>query len=179
VARQRDRLVLPGAVDSHVHLGIHRDLARAAESETASALAGGFKGRVFIEDVQRRGPGGLQGYHLDGARLPGGADARGGAGVADRRYLSFPKAGLSLQSYAHLATDQVWLDAMWQSLVVAIASTMGCVVLDTFTGVILVHVVTGLPDVVITVSTALATFDPRLEQAARNLARAWGRRSGS
>jgi putative spermidine/putrescine transport system permease protein len=41
--------------------------------------------------------------------------------------------------------------------------------LDTFTGVILVHVVTGFPYVVITVSTALATFDPRLEQAARNL----------
>jgi len=41
--------------------------------------------------------------------------------------------------------------------------------LDTFTGVVLVHVVTGFPYVVITVSTALATFDPRLEQAARNL----------
>ena len=33
----------------------------------------------------------------------------------------------------------------------------------------LVHVVTGFPYVVITVSTALATFDPRLEQAARHL----------
>jgi putative spermidine/putrescine transport system permease protein len=41
--------------------------------------------------------------------------------------------------------------------------------LDTFTGVVLVHVVTGFPYVVITVSTTLATFDPRLEQAARNL----------
>jgi putative spermidine/putrescine transport system permease protein len=35
--------------------------------------------------------------------------------------------------------------------------------------VILVHVVTGVPYVIITVSTALANFDPRLEQAARNL----------
>ncbi len=41
--------------------------------------------------------------------------------------------------------------------------------LDTFTGVILVHVVTSLPYVVITVSASLANFDPRLEQAARNL----------
>jgi putative spermidine/putrescine transport system permease protein len=111
----------------------------------------------------------------------------------------------------------VWLGAMWQSIIVAIASTIGCVVLgtlcavgcwrigtrlaeavralmlmpiivpsivhalgfyrmwidlrllDTFTGVVLVHIVTGFPYVVITVSTTLATFDPRLEQAARNL----------
>jgi putative spermidine/putrescine transport system permease protein len=46
--------------------------------------------------------------------------------------------------------------------------------LDTFTGVILVHVVTGLPYVVITVSTSLANFDPRLEQAARNLGASMG-----
>jgi dihydropyrimidinase/allantoinase len=37
----RDRLVLPGAVDSHFHIGIYRDLATDARSETASALAGG------------------------------------------------------------------------------------------------------------------------------------------
>lgn len=37
----RRRLVLPGAVDSHFHIGIYRDLATDAESETASALAGG------------------------------------------------------------------------------------------------------------------------------------------
>ena len=41
--------------------------------------------------------------------------------------------------------------------------------LDTYTGVILVHAVTGIPYVVVTVSTALASFDARLEQAARNL----------
>lgn len=41
--------------------------------------------------------------------------------------------------------------------------------LDTYTGVIIVHAVTGIPYVVITVSTALASFDLRLEQAARNL----------
>lgn len=41
--------------------------------------------------------------------------------------------------------------------------------LDTYTGVILVHAVTGIPYVVVTVSTALAGFDGRLEQAARNL----------
>ena len=41
--------------------------------------------------------------------------------------------------------------------------------LDSFIGVALTHIVTGLPYVVITVSASLATFDPRLEQAARNL----------
>jgi len=41
--------------------------------------------------------------------------------------------------------------------------------LDSYTGVILAHVVTAITYVVITVSTALANFDARLEQAARNL----------
>jgi dihydroorotase-like cyclic amidohydrolase len=41
VVDARDRLVLPGAVDSHFHIGIYRDLATDARSETASALAGG------------------------------------------------------------------------------------------------------------------------------------------
>jgi putative spermidine/putrescine transport system permease protein len=41
--------------------------------------------------------------------------------------------------------------------------------LDSYTGVILAHGVTAIPYVVITVSTALANFDQRLEQAARNL----------
>jgi putative spermidine/putrescine transport system permease protein len=41
--------------------------------------------------------------------------------------------------------------------------------IDTYTGVILAHVILGLPFVVITVSTALAQFDRRLEQAGRSL----------
>jgi len=41
--------------------------------------------------------------------------------------------------------------------------------LDRFLGVTLAHGVTGIPYVVITVSTALAAFDPRLEQAARGM----------
>src|SRR3989442_713306 len=41
VVDARGRLVLPGAVDSHFHIGIYRDLAADATSETASALAGG------------------------------------------------------------------------------------------------------------------------------------------
>ncbi len=40
---------------------------------------------------------------------------------------------------------------------------------NTYTGVIIAHAVTGLPYVVITVSTALAGFDPKLEQAALGL----------
>ena len=41
--------------------------------------------------------------------------------------------------------------------------------LDRFVGVALAHGVTGIPYVVITVSTALAAFDSRLEQAARGM----------
>lgn len=37
----RGLLVLPGAVDSHFHLGIYRSMGEDAESETRSALAGG------------------------------------------------------------------------------------------------------------------------------------------
>lgn len=41
--------------------------------------------------------------------------------------------------------------------------------LDTFPGLIIAHTTKGLPYVLITVSASLANFDPRLEQAARNL----------
>jgi putative spermidine/putrescine transport system permease protein len=137
--------------------------------------------------------------------------------LTDTRYLALPERGLSLQYYANLFGNEVWLSAIGQSVVVAVVSTVAAVVLgtlcavgcwrigsrgaeavrvlmlmplvvpaivvalgyyrvwidlrllDTFTGVILVNVVTGLPYVVITVSTSLANLDPRLEQAARNL----------
>jgi putative spermidine/putrescine transport system permease protein len=45
----------------------------------------------------------------------------------------------------------------------------GLGLLDRFAGVAIAHGVTGIPYVVITVSTALAAFDPRLEQAARGM----------
>ena len=35
------KLVLPGAVDAHFHLGIYRDITEDSESETLSSLAGG------------------------------------------------------------------------------------------------------------------------------------------
>ena len=41
--------------------------------------------------------------------------------------------------------------------------------LDSFLGVVIAHVVTGIPYVVITVSASLANLDVRLEQAARSL----------
>ncbi len=41
--------------------------------------------------------------------------------------------------------------------------------LDTYTGVILAHTLLAAPMVIITVSAALANFDPRLEQASRSL----------
>jgi putative spermidine/putrescine transport system permease protein len=40
---------------------------------------------------------------------------------------------------------------------------------DTYAGVVLAHTLTGIPFVVITVSASLASFDLRLEQAARSL----------
>lgn len=46
--------------------------------------------------------------------------------------------------------------------------------LDSFIGVVIAHGVTGIPYVVITVSTALAAFDPRLEQAARGMGASLG-----
>ncbi len=46
--------------------------------------------------------------------------------------------------------------------------------LDTYVGVILAHAVLSVPYVVITVSTSLAGFDLRLEQAARNLGASLG-----
>jgi putative spermidine/putrescine transport system permease protein len=46
--------------------------------------------------------------------------------------------------------------------------------LDTVTGVVIAHVVTGVPYVVITVSASLATLDVRLEQAARSLGASLG-----
>ena len=46
--------------------------------------------------------------------------------------------------------------------------------LDTYTGLILVHAMKGTPFVILTVAAALANFDPRTEQAARSLgASAW------
>ena len=47
-------------------------------------------------------------------------------------------------------------------------------ILDTMVGVILAHAVLAAPFVVITVSTSLAQFDLRLEQAARNLGATMG-----
>jgi putative spermidine/putrescine transport system permease protein len=137
--------------------------------------------------------------------------------LTDRRYLSLPEQGLSLQHYANLLGSEAWRGAIWQSCSIAIAATLLSVtagtlcaiacwrissrltnfvralmllpliipsivyaiglyryfgrldLLDRFLGVVLAHGVTGIPYVVITVSTALASFDARLEQAARGM----------
>jgi dihydropyrimidinase/allantoinase len=41
IADARGKLIFPGAVDSHFHLGIYRSMSEDTESETRSALAGG------------------------------------------------------------------------------------------------------------------------------------------
>ena len=46
--------------------------------------------------------------------------------------------------------------------------------LDSYFGVILAHTLMGIPYVIITVSASLSNFDPKLEQAARNLGASLG-----
>jgi len=46
--------------------------------------------------------------------------------------------------------------------------------LDTYHGMIVAHTILAVPYVVITVSASLANFDPKLEQAARNLGASMG-----
>ena len=137
--------------------------------------------------------------------------------LTDQRFLSLPYEAPSLQHYVTFFTSERWLTSTWQSLVIAVFSTVlavasgtlcaiGCWklstrltdlvrvlmllpiivpsivyalgiyrlwirldLLDTYLGIILVHGVTGIPYVMITVSATLANFDPRLEQAARSM----------
>ncbi len=137
--------------------------------------------------------------------------------LTDQRFLSLPQDGLSLRHFATVLGSPEWLHSIWQSFIIAVASTILSVVvgtlcaigcwristrateliralmllpliipsivyaiglyryfgpldlLDRFLGVVIAHGVTGVPYVVITVSTALAAFDPRLEQAARGM----------
>ena len=142
--------------------------------------------------------------------------------LTDRRYLSMPQNGLSLQHYANLLTSAAWQSSIAQSALIACLSASIAVVagtlcaigcwrvgtrwtqiiralmmvpivvptivyalglyrvyadlglLDTVTGVVLAHAVTGMPYVVVIVSTALTGMDLRLEMAARSLgAGAW------
>lgn len=142
--------------------------------------------------------------------------------LTDQRFLSLPQEALSIRHYVTVLTSADWLHSIWQSLLIAVASTAIAVVagtlcaigcwrlsrrsteliralmllpiiipsivyaiglyryfagldlLDRFLGVALAHGVTGIPYVVITVSTALAAFDPRLEQAARGMGASLG-----
>ncbi|MDZ4736835.1 MAG: ABC transporter permease [Rhodospirillaceae bacterium] len=137
--------------------------------------------------------------------------------LSPERYLLMPRGEYSLRHYENLFTNERWLSSIWQSLVIAVASTTIAVItgslaavgiwrlasrlgetlrafvllpmivppivsalaffqvfadlglLDTMLGVILAHTVLAVPYVVITVSTSLAGFDLKLEQAARNL----------
>jgi putative spermidine/putrescine transport system permease protein len=137
--------------------------------------------------------------------------------LTDQRFLSLPQESLSLRHFATVLGSSEWLHSIWQSFIIAVASTILSVVvgtlcaigcwristrateliralmllpliipsivyaiglyryfgpldlLDRFLGVVIAHGVTGVPYVVITVSTALAAFDPRLEQAARGM----------
>ncbi|HWA45648.1 MAG TPA: ABC transporter permease [Hypericibacter adhaerens] len=137
--------------------------------------------------------------------------------LTPERFLTLPKDAVTLRNYENLVTNPNWTSSIWQSLVVAVVSTListtlgtlcaiglwriasrwselvrGFVLLpiivpsivsalafyrifvdlrllDSYPGIILAHTVLSVPYVVITVSTSLANFDLRLEQAARNL----------
>jgi len=137
--------------------------------------------------------------------------------LTPERFLFLPEDELSLRHYVNFFTNEKWTDAIWQSLIIAVALTTIAVltgtlaaiglwrlasrfgealrafvqlpiivppivsalaffrvfvelgILDTMFGVILAHSVRAAPFVVITVSTSLASFDLRLEQAVRNL----------
>ena len=85
------KLVLPGAVDAHFHLGIYRDITEDARSETLSSLAGGVtsiisyfrtgshylgKSGPYAGDLPR-GTGGDERALARGLRLSSGADGTG------------------------------------------------------------------------------------------------------
>lgn len=107
----------------------------------------------------------------------------------DRSYLSFPAESWSWQHYRQLVDSPVWRGSLLQSVAVSAVSTLAATLLgalayyrlyidlgllDTFTGVVIAHVVAAMPFVFVSVGSALANFDPRLEQAARSMgARPW------
>ena len=53
----------------------------------------------------------------------------------DRRFLSMPQDGLSLQHYANILNNPVWLSSIWQSLVVSCIATVIAVVLGTMASI--------------------------------------------
>ena len=130
----RGRLVLPGAVDSHFHIGIYRDLARDAESETRSALAGGVTTvvsyfrtgshylnksgpyRTIFPEVVAATEGHAYtdfGYHLGimtGDQLDEVDWLVGEQGVASFKYYMFYK-GLNLTSDSTRGTDYTMSDS--------------------------------------------------------------------
>ena len=64
------KLVFPGAVDAHYHLGIYRDITEDAESETRSSLVGGVTSVVSYFRTGQPLPGQDRSVRGD---LPGGA----------------------------------------------------------------------------------------------------------
>jgi putative spermidine/putrescine transport system permease protein len=53
----------------------------------------------------------------------------------DRRFLSMPQDGLSLQHYANILNNPVWLSSIWQSLIVSVAAAVIAVVLGTMASI--------------------------------------------
>ncbi|WP_411646240.1 ABC transporter permease [Loktanella agnita] len=137
--------------------------------------------------------------------------------LTPKRFLSFPKDGLSLRHFENLFTSPEWLSSFYQSAIIATSTaafatmlgTLAAVglwrvtskyselvraflllpliipqiisamafyrmwiplgLLDSYAGLILAHTILATPMVLITVSASLANFDPKLEQASRNL----------
>ncbi len=99
-------------------------------------------------------------------------------------FLSMPAGEWSLRHYDNLVHSGDWIESFGQSVVVAAASALLSTVFGTLAAVglwrlssragevvraVLCHTILATPMVIITVSAALANFDPRLEQASRSL----------
>lgn len=137
--------------------------------------------------------------------------------LTPKRFLSFPKDGLSLRHFENLFTSPDWLSSFYQSAIIATSTAVFATILgtlcsiglwrvtskyselvralllmpliipqiisamafyrlwiplgllDSYTGLILAHTILATPMVLITVSASLANFDPKLEQASRNM----------
>ena len=106
--------------------------------------------------------------------------------LTPKRFLSMPSGELSLRHFQKLFTSEEWLSSFFQSGVIAVSTSVLIIpqiisamafyrlwiplgLLDSYAGLILAHTILAAPMVLITVSASLATFDPKLEQASKNL----------
>ncbi len=97
------RLVLPGAVDAHFHLGIYRDITEDTKSETASSLAGGV---TSVISYFRTGSHYLEKSGPYAEILPEVLEATGGHSHVDYGYHLAPMTRGQIGEIEHLAGEE-------------------------------------------------------------------------